>query len=130
MRAQPVVSPLEAVRKLTSAWVAKDAMGMSRWLTEDITELGPAFESELRGKKKFFRLYRDYLNGQLEVLSYTILRPHTIRLSSSLALVYFHYRMRTRASGRIEDSRGKESMLCEKSSRRWRIRFIHWHRDK
>jgi ketosteroid isomerase-like protein len=130
MKTPTVAPPLEAVKSLTRAWMRKDANGMSRWLTDDITEIGPAFEAGLAGKKQFFRMYRNYLKGPREVLSYRILRPRTILLSSSLTLVYFRYRMRARAAGRIVESRGKESMLCQKSQGSWRIRFIHWHRDR
>jgi hypothetical protein len=122
-------SPLQAIRNLTSAWTRKDAAGMSRWLTDEITEMGPSFEVALAGKRMFFRKYQDYLNGPQEILSYKILRPKTIPLSTSLAIVYFGYSMRTRTGGQVEDSHGKESILCQMSRGTWRVKFIHWHRD-
>jgi hypothetical protein len=122
-------SPLQAIRNLTSAWIRKDAAGMSRWLTDDITEMGPSFEVALVGKRMFFHKYQDYLNGPQEILSYNILRPKTISLSTSLGIVYFLYRMRTRTGDQVEDSYGKESMLCQMSRGTWRVKFIHWHRD-
>jgi hypothetical protein len=129
IKKQLAMSPLQAVKKLTQAWVLKDPAEMSRRSTDDITEIGPAFEVALAGKRMFFRKYQDYLSGPQEVLSYKILRPRTIRLSRSLAIVHFHYRMRTRTGVQIEDSHGKESMLCEKLRGAWRVKFIHWHRD-
>jgi len=129
IKKQLVMSPLQAVKNLTQAWVLKDPAEMSRWLTDDITELGPTFEVALAGKRMFFRKYRAYLDGSQETLSYKILRPRTIPLSKSLAIVYFGYRMRTRIGDQIEDSHGKESMLCEKSRGTWQVKFIHWHRD-
>ncbi len=127
---EPIIgSPLGAVKNLTDAWIRKDAAGMSDWLMDDITETGPAFHTALSGKKKFFAAYRDYLNGSQEILSYKILGPRIITLSSSLAMVYFCYRMRTRTGGKIEDSKGKESMLCRRTGGVWRVSFIHWHRD-
>ncbi len=129
MKKPMIGSPLEAVKNLTDAWLRKDAAGMSHWLTDDITETGPAFRTALSGKKRFFAAYRTYLNGSLEIPSYKILGPKTIMLSSSLAMVYFCYRMRTRTGGKMEDSQGKESMLCQRTGGAWRISFIHWHRD-
>ncbi len=124
-----VQSPLDAVRRLTDEWTHKSRAGMSRWLADDIVEIGPAFDSALAGKRMFFSKYQDYLNGPLEILSYKILQPRTIRLSSSQAMVYFRYRMRTRTAASIVDSHGKESMLCQQSRGAWRVRFIHWHQD-
>lgn len=124
-----VRSPLDAVRRLTDEWMHKSPAGMSRWLTDDIVEIGPAFDSALAGKRMFFAKYQDYLNGPLEIVSYKILHPRTIRLSSSQAMLYFRYRMRTRNAGRSVDSHGKESMLCQQTRGIWRIRFIHWHQD-
>jgi hypothetical protein len=46
-------NPMAAVRKLTDAWIAKDPVEMSRWLTDDITEIGPAFPGALVGKVNF-----------------------------------------------------------------------------
>jgi len=129
IKKQEVRSPLQAVKNLTNAWVLKYPAGMSRWLTDDITEIGPSFEVALTGKKMFFRKYQDYLNGPLEILSYKILRPRTILLSKSSAIVYTRYSMRTRTGDRIEDSHGKESMLCQRVGASWRVKFIHWHRD-
>ena len=122
-------TPLDAIRKLTDAWVRKDAVEMARWLTDDILEIGPAFADALSGQKQFFRKYREYLRGPLEVVSYRILRPQTVLLTARLALVHFHYRMRTRSGNILENSRGKESMLVQRTGRRWRVRYIHWHRD-
>ncbi len=124
-----VRSPLEAVKRLTDEWMHKNPVGMSRWLTDGIVEIGPAFDSALAGKRMFFAKYQDYLNGPLEILSYRILQPKTIRLSSSQAMVFFRYRMRTRTAARIADTHGKESMLCQQTRGTWRIRFIHWHQD-
>ena len=98
-------------------------------MTDDIIEIGPTYEGALAGKRMFFRKYRNYLNGPLEILSYKIVRPKTIPLSASLALVHFNYRMRTGAGDLVEDSQGKESILCQRSGGSWRVKFIHWHRD-
>src|SRR5512138_2272055 len=122
-------TPLSAVRKLTKAWIRKDAAGMSRWLTDDITEIGPAFESALTGRKGFFRRYQGYFNVNVQVTEYRILQPRTMQLSPTLALVYFHYRMRTQKGKLVRDSRGKESMVAEKNRDGWRIKFLHWHED-
>jgi len=122
-------TPLGAIRHLTDAWMRKNASEMSRWLTGDIVEIGPAFIGALEGKESFFRKYETYMLGPCEICSYEILRPKTIWLGVRRALVYFHYRMRTRQDGRIEESRGKESMLVEKICKNWRVKFIHWHQD-
>jgi hypothetical protein len=122
-------TPLGAIRKLTDAWMQKDVIGMSRWLTDDILEIGPAFPDALSGQKQFFGKYRKYFRGTLEVVSYRILRPRTVLLTARLALVHFQYRMRTRTGKTEEDSRGKESMLVQRYRGRWRVRYIHWHRD-
>ena len=102
---------------------------MSLQLSEDITEIGPAFATALVGKKSFFRKYKNYLNSSRQIESYKILRPHILELSSRLAMVHFKYRMRTVDKGVVEESRGKESMLVEKVGQRWLVKFIHWHRD-
>ncbi len=122
-------SPIDAIRHLTRAWTKKDAAEMARWLTPDIIEIGPAFEEVLSGQRHFFRKYRAYLRGPLEVISYRILRPQIKMLSPRLALVYFRYGMRTRSGAADERSRGKESMLVQLNRGRWRVRCIHWHRD-
>ena len=122
-------TPLGAIRSLTKAWMNKDAEGMSRRLTDDIVEIGPAFPEALCGKKHFFRRYRKYLTGQRRVVSYRILHPRTLPLSRSIIQVHFRYTMRVEDSGAIEDSRGKESMVVVRSRTRWRVRFIHWHQD-
>ncbi len=122
-------SPLKAIRELTKAWIRKDTRGMSSRLAEDIIEIGPAFPEALAGKRRFFRKYRDYLSGPLQILSYTLHRPRTVMLSAREALVFFNYRMRTSLNGKTEDSIGKESMLVRCNRGVWRIRFIHWHRD-
>ena len=122
-------TPLDAIRNLTSAWMNKDAAAMARWLTEDILEIGPAFDTALSGQMQFFRKYRQYLHGPLEILSYRILAPRTVMLSTRLALVHFRYRMRTRSGRNTESSCGKESMLVQRKGSQWRVRYIHWHRD-
>ena len=107
----------------------KDAAEMARWLAPDILEIGPAFGEPLSGQRRFFAKYRSYLRGRLEVVSYRILRPQTVMLNPGLALVHFLYRMRTSTGRKLEDSHGKESMLVQKTRGRWRVRYIHWHRD-
>lgn len=103
---------------------------MARWLSDDVVEIGPAFDHPLVGKRDFFAKYQSYIHGPTNILLYRILRPRTLRLSPRLVLVHFQYRMRTERSGVTEASRGKESMLIEKKRGRWYIRFIHWHRDE
>ena len=124
-----VSPPLECIRKLTAAWVQKDPQAMSLQLSEDITEIGPAFAVPLVGKKNFFRKYRPYFTGSLQIKSYKILRPQVLKLGSRMAMVYFNYRMRTVDNGVVEESKGKESMLVEKVGQRWLVKFVHWHRD-
>jgi len=102
---------------------------MSLQLSEDITEIGPAFATPVAGKKNFFWKYKFYLNSSIRITSYKILRPHVLELNSKLVMVYFNYRMRTVDNGVVEESKGKESMLVEKVGQPWLIRFIHWHRD-
>ncbi len=102
---------------------------MAHWLAPNILEIGPAFTEVLSGRRQFFAKYHSYLHGRLEVVSYRIQRPKTVRLNAGLALVHFHYRMRTRTGRKHEDSHGKESMLVQKTRGRWRVRYIHWHRD-
>jgi hypothetical protein len=43
--------PLEAICRLTGEWIQKDRKEMSRRLTDDVVEKGPAFSPALRGKK-------------------------------------------------------------------------------
>ena len=100
---------------------------MSLWLAADITEIGPAFRTVLRGKADFFHKYRPYLERPPEILSYRIIRPEVISLSACFSLIYFSYRMEMTQKGRVESSRGKESMLLEKVQGRWLVKFIHWH---
>jgi hypothetical protein len=121
--------PLTAIRELTDAWIRKDRAGMARCLTQDVTEIGPAFASPLLGRQGLLNKYREYFSGPLVILSYRILRPKTVRLSDRLVMVHFSYRMKTRIKRRIEESRGKESMLLQRNRRRWFVKFIHWHRD-
>jgi hypothetical protein len=102
---------------------------MSHWLSEDITEIGPTFPVALVGKVNFLRRYETYFSGPLKIVLYRIHVPRTIFLSGRLAAVYFSYHMRTRTESLVERSRGKESMLLEKTRGRWTVRFIHWHRD-
>ncbi len=121
-------TPLSAIRCLTHAWMKKNAAEMARWLTADILEIGPAFAGALSGQRQFFRKYQEYLRGPIEILSYRIVRPRTIMLSARDALVHFRYTMRTRSGKSVESSHGKESMLLRLGGR-WRVRYIHWHRD-
>jgi hypothetical protein len=121
--------PLEAIQKLTDAWIRKDLPGMSRQLSKDITELGPEFPVPLVGKRQFLEKYRLYVSGLLRIESYRILRPHLIHLTPELVLVHFRYRMATRKRGSIEKSSGQESMLVELRRGQWLVKFIHWHRN-
>lgn len=102
---------------------------MSRQLSDDITELGPAFAKPLAGKRKFFENYRAYFSGSMEIESYRIVSPRFIYLTPQLVLAHFRYRMTTRNRGSIEKSSGQESMLVELRRGRWRVKFIHWHRE-
>lgn len=120
--------PLVAVQRLTDAWMRKDLPGMSRQLSEDITELGPAFPTPLVGKQRFFEKYEAYVSSSLRIESYRILRPRLIYLTPQLVLVHFRYRMATRNRDSIEKSSGQESMLVELRKGRWRVKFIHWHK--
>jgi hypothetical protein len=122
-------TPLDAIRHLTRAWMKKDAKAMGFWLADDVLEIGPVFDDVLAGQRKFFRKYRQYLQGPLEILFYRMISTRTVMLNTRLALVYFRYRMRTRSGKIIEDSCGKESMLVQRKGKRWRVRYIHWHRD-
>ncbi|MEW5979092.1 MAG: DUF4440 domain-containing protein [Acidobacteriota bacterium] len=122
-------TPLEAVQNLTEAWINKDAAGMSEWLTDHITEIGPAHRFALNGKPGFLRKYQAYFMGALRVKEYRILRPKIVALTPRLALVHFSYRMITQTDSVVERTRGKESMLVEKIGASWKVRFIHWHRD-
>jgi hypothetical protein len=120
---------MDAVRNLTTAWIAKDREDMSRCVTDDITELGPAHRQVVRGRKIFFSKYRPYFAAPEGILAYRILRPRVVELSRGAALVYFRYRMRTRSGSNLIESHGKESMVVEKDRRGWRVKFIHWHED-
>ncbi len=68
---------------------------MSRQLSDDITELGPAFAKPLVGKRNFFAKYKTYFSSSLRIESYRILGPRLIRLTPELVLIHFRYRMRT-----------------------------------
>jgi len=120
--------PLGAIKKLTDAWIRKDGGGMSRQLSADIIELGPAFPKPLVGKRNFFEMYQSYFSGSLRIESYRILSPSLIHLTPQLVLVHFRYRMKTSDRDSIEKSRGQESMLVELKRGRWLVKFIHWHR--
>ncbi|MGH9429392.1 MAG: nuclear transport factor 2 family protein [Terriglobia bacterium] len=120
--------PLAAIEKLTDAWMRKDLRGMSRQLSDDITELGPAFAKPLTGKRDFFEKYEAYLSGPLRIESYRMLRPRLTHLTPWLVLVHFRYRMTTENQGKVEKVAGQESMLVELRRGRWRVKFIHWHR--
>jgi hypothetical protein len=130
-RSQPTTQgkgALEAIRKLTAAWIRKNGAEMAEDLTDDITEIGPAFTSPLVGKKDFLSRYRAYLRGPLRIEHYKILRPRLIRLTARLVLVHFSYQMIARNGANSDRSRGQESMLVERVGRHWRVKFIHWHR--
>ncbi|MCI0422722.1 MAG: nuclear transport factor 2 family protein [Acidobacteria bacterium] len=101
---------------------------MSQQLTDDITELGPAFATPLTGRKDFFEKYQAYLSGPLRIQSYRMLRPRLVHLTPWLALVHFRYRMTTENQGQLAKVAGQESMLVELRRGRWRVKFIHWHR--
>ena len=120
--------PLEAIKQLTDAWMQKDLGGMSRQLSDDITELGPAFPKPLVGKHNFFEKYESYLSSSLQIESYRILSPRLIYLTPQLVLVHFRFRMKTNNRDSIEKSSGQESMLVELRRGRWRVKFIHWHK--
>ena len=102
---------------------------MARCLSQDVTEIGPAFAAPLFGRQGLLNKYREYFFGPLVILSYRILRPRTLRLSERLVMVHFSYRMKTKMKRRIEESRGKESILLQRNRSRWLVKFIHWHRD-
>lgn len=101
---------------------------MAGQLTDDITEIGPAFPRPLVGKKAFLRKYQAYFTSPLIIVEYKILRPRQVPLSSRLVLVHFAYRMRTQNGERSARSCGQESMLVEKRHHGWQVKFIHWHR--
>jgi len=119
---------LEAVQKLTDAWIRKDPQGMSQRLAADITELGPAFPKPLVGKRDFFEKYQVYFSSSLKIESYRILSPSLICLTPRVVLVHFRYRMKTSTRDLVEKSSGQESMLVELKRGRWLVKFIHWHR--
>ena len=48
---------------------------MSQQLSDDITELGPAFAKPLVGKRNFFAKYKTYFSSSLRIESYRILGP-------------------------------------------------------
>ena len=127
-RPKSQAGPLEAIKKLSDAWIRKDLRGMSRQLSDDIIELGPAFPRPLVGKRKFFAKYQAYFSDSLRIESYRILSPRLIHLTPQLVLVHFRYRMKTVNRESVEKSTGQESMLVELRRRRWCIKFIHWHR--
>src|SRR5262245_44026687 len=120
--------PLETINKLTDAWMRKDPQGMSRQLSDDITELGPAFPKPLVGKRNFFRKYEAYFAGSRRIESYRILSPRVVRLAPHLVLVHFRYRMKITDHASVEKSSGQESMLVELKNGQWRVKFIHWHK--
>ena len=101
---------------------------MSRHLSPDITELGPAFPKPLVRKRNFFEKYQTYFSGSLRIESYRILSPKLIYLTPQLVLVHFRYRMKTSDRNSIEKSSGQESMLVELKRGRWLVKFIHWHK--
>src|SRR5690348_8128089 len=84
----PSKGPLETINKLTDAWMRKDPQGMAQQLSDDITELGPAFPKPLVGKRDFFRKYEAYFAGFRRIESYRIFSPHVVRLTPRLVLVY------------------------------------------
>jgi Domain of unknown function (DUF4440) len=118
----------EAIRRLTAAWIRKEGAEMAKCLTDDVTEIGPAFSSPLVGKKQFLNRYEAYLRGPVHIEHYKILRPRLIRLTAHLVLIHFSYQMTTRKGASTDNSRGQESMLVEKAGRHWKVKFIHWHR--
>jgi uncharacterized protein DUF4440 len=120
---------LETVQKLSEAWLRKDQAGMSCWLAEDIIELGSSFRGVLRGKTEFFDKYQPYLKRPPEILSYRMIQPKVVLLSTRFALIYFSYRMKVTKNRKVESSHGKESMLLEKIKGRWLVKCIHWHSD-
>jgi hypothetical protein len=73
--------PLEAIKRLTEAWIRKDPRGMSRQLADDITEMGPAFPKPLIGKRNFFAKYKAYFSSSLTIESYRILSPSLVPLT-------------------------------------------------
>jgi Domain of unknown function (DUF4440) len=122
-------TPLASVRKLTQAWKRKDREGMSRYLVDNIVEIGPAFKPVLEGRADFLRSYETYFRSALQITSYRILRPRILALAPGLVMIYFHYWMTTAEDGRLAHSDGKESILVERHGRAWKVRFLHWHRD-
>jgi hypothetical protein len=101
---------------------------MSRQLSDDITELGPAFVQPLVGKRNFFEKYKTYFSSSLQIKSYRIMAPHLIRLTPELVLIHFRYRMRTSNGASVETSQGQESMILRLRRGRWVVKFIHWHK--
>ena len=120
--------PLEAIKRLTDAWIRKDPRVMSQQLTDDITEIGPTFSKPLVGKRDFFEKYRAYFSGSLRIESYRILSPSLIALTPRVVLVHFLYRMKTNNRDLVETSNGQESIVVELKRGRWLVKFIHWHR--
>ena len=120
--------PLEAIKRLTEAWIRKDPRAMSRQLADDITEMGPAFPKPLIGKRNFFAKYKAYFSSSLTIESYRILSPSLVPLTPRVVLVHFRYRMKTSNRDLIEKSSGQESMLLELKRGRWLVKFIHWHK--
>jgi len=120
--------PLEAIKRLTEAWIRKDPRAMSRQLADDITEMGPAFPKPLIGKRNFFAKYKAYFSSSLTIESYRILSPSLVPLTPRVVLVHFPYRMKTSNRDLIEKSSGQESILVELKRGHWLVKFIHWHR--
>ena len=102
---------------------------MSRELSDDITELGPAFSQPLIGKRNFFKKYQAYFSSSLRIESYRILTPRLISLAPGMVLVHFRYRMITRHKTFVQKSSGQESILVELKRGCWLVKFIHWHKD-
>ena len=123
-------APIDAIRQLTKAWRGKDRAGMDFWLDEAIVEVGPTFPAALIGKADFFGKYREYFESPRRILSYRIASPRTIPISRGTVLVTFRYTMKVADGGVVEHSAGKESMIVVRRRGRWRIRFVHWHRDR
>ena len=121
--------PLEAIKRLTDAWIRKDPRVMSQQLTDDITEIGPTFSKPLVGKRDFFEKYQAYFSGSLRIESYRILSPSLIPLTPRVVLVHFLYRMKTNNRDLVETSNGQESIVVELKRGRWLVKFIHWHRS-
>ncbi len=123
-------TPLDAIRQLTKSWRNKDRAGMDFWLDDAIVEVGPAFAGALVGKKHFFRQYREYFESQRRIISYRMVAPRTVPIARGAVLVTFRYTMRSSNGKTVEESAGKESIITVRQRGRWRIRYVHWHRDR